>query len=67
MQAEEAMNDLSTGAEGVHSDAITDLEDANLPPVPPVTALLKGKQLEFTPGTPGETVSTWGTGGKTSV
>jgi hypothetical protein len=42
MQAEEAMNDLSTGAEGVHSDAITDLEDANLPPVPPVKRSVPG-------------------------
>jgi hypothetical protein len=38
---------------GVHTDAITDLEGANLLPVPPATALLKAKQLQFTPGTPG--------------
>ena len=30
---------------------------SNLPPVPPVKALLKGKQHEFTLGTPGEKAS----------
>jgi hypothetical protein len=40
-------------ARGVHTDALGDLEHQNLPPVPPVTALLKDEQLESTPGTPG--------------
>jgi hypothetical protein len=39
----------STGAGNTYRLA-TDPEDANLPPVPPVTALLKAKQLESTPG-----------------
>jgi hypothetical protein len=43
----------SAGAE-VHTNTTTDHEEENLPPVPPVTALLKDKQHEFTPGTPGK-------------
>jgi hypothetical protein len=50
MQSEETMNDLSAGAGATY--AITELEEANLPPVPPVTALLKDKELEFYPRYP---------------
>jgi hypothetical protein len=53
---------------GVRSDALGGLEDANLPPVLPVTALRKDNTPRIYPVPPVNqptSTSTWGTGGKT--
>jgi hypothetical protein len=56
----------SRGA-GVPHDALGNLEEANLPPVPPGTALLNDKQFEFASGTPDASHVTGGTGGKAAL